>query len=45
MLKIRKGTVKPSAGGLENIFQKYVREIRNLALLMDTKDFVVGDGT
>jgi hypothetical protein len=39
LLRIRKGTLKPSAGELETIFQKYVREIRNLALLMDKKDF------
>ena len=39
LLKIKRRILKPSAQQIEEIFPKYLSEIRKLALLMDTKDF------
>ena len=39
LLKIKEGILKPPTREIDDIFQKYIKEIRNLALLMDTRDF------
>lgn len=39
LLKIKRKVLKPSARQIEEIFPKYLKEIRKLALLMDTRDF------
>ncbi len=39
LLKISGKSLKPPAKELDGIFQKYIKEIRNIALLMDKRDF------
>ena len=39
LLKINRRSLKPPARELDGIFQKYIKEIRNIALLMDERDF------
>jgi predicted nucleotidyltransferase len=39
LLQIEAGSLKPSSREIEDIFQRYLQQIRALALLMDEKDF------
>lgn len=39
LLDIREGALKPSAGELEELCRRYLKEIRSLALKMDERDF------
>jgi hypothetical protein len=44
LLKIRERLAKPPAKEIDGMFQKYLKEMRNLALLMDERDFGISPG-
>jgi hypothetical protein len=44
LLKIRERVLKPPAKEIDGMFQAYLKEMRNLALLMDKEDFGISPG-